>query len=277
MSLLRSKATRVFYSDNGTLSDKTEELRTWGTPNFTFSFVAAEDAIYIGRPHAFNHLYVAIATANSGGGSMTVQYWNGDAWASFTDLVDETAAFNASGFLQWEPLRLEWQREETQYITGLTSLTFEKQLYWVKITLSANSSANTSLRAVSKLLSDDRLFSSLYPEITNYYPSGQTDFLPQHELAKDAIVTDLINQGVIDYEDQIKSPDDLMLAATYRCAQMILEPIPGDERLGEVKKAMAKNAKDTLRTSSLSLDKNQNESLDVDEEDPGASGQMATR
>jgi hypothetical protein len=269
MSLLRSKAIRVFYSDNGALSDKTEECRTWGTPNFTFSWVAAQDALYIGKPHKFNNVYLAIATVNTNPTVLTARYWDGSAWVPFTDTVDETSGLSASGFLQWEE-KAAWVKEKPSLITGIDTLTFEQELYWVKITLSADTSASTSIKAIKQLLSDDRLLTTIHPEIMNYLPTGQADWMVQHELAYDVVVNDLIMSGAISYAEQIKNVEDYLLAASYKCVKLILDPIPGDERIKEVRDRMEINYKSALRKSAASIDTNKNEVLDdPDEVEPG--------
>lgn len=266
MSLLRSKATRVFFSDNGVLSDHTESMRTWGDPKLTFSWIASQDALYIGRTHKFNYTYVATSTINTTPGVMSMSYWDGAGWEPFTDLLDETSSFSASGFITWEE-KSAWQKEKPSMITGLTSLTFEQELFWVKVTLSADSSASTAITAIKQLLSDDRLMSTIHPEILQYLPTTQTNFFPQHELAKDSIVNDLIMSGTISYEDQIKNPEDYILAASYKTISLILAPIPGDERIDVVKKEMASNYSMALRKSAASIDVDKDEILNETEKE----------
>lgn len=268
MTLLRSKATRIFYSQAGTLSDQTELLRNWTTPNFTPVFNAVADAIYIGRFHKFNYLYVALARSSTVSSVMTAQYWNGKAWVAFTDFLDETEGLKASGFLTWEE-KDEWVKAKPADITGLTSMASNQELYWIKVTLSASPSVGTSIRSIKKILSDDRLMATIHPEILNFLPEDQEDFLPQHELAKDTIVNDLIMSGTISYEDQIKNPENYLLAASYKCAELVLAPIAGDERLIGVKDIMAANYKAALRKSSADLDTDKNEVLDEKEKEPG--------
>lgn len=275
MSLLRSKAIRVFYSDNGTLSDKTETLRTWGSPNFTFSWVGAEDALYIGRPHKFSNFYVAMTTPSVLTPVMTAYYWDGTAWVAFTDILDETAGFSASGFIQWEE-KGQWQKKKPSEITGLTSLTFEEELYWIKLTLATDTTASTVMRALQFLLSDDRLMVTIHPEVMNYLPTGFTDWLPQHELAKNSIVNELIVNGQMAYEEQIKNVEDWILACTYRCIELILDPIVGDERLVLVKETMKDHAKRAIRLSAASIDTNKNEILDPSEADLQFVGSIRT-
>lgn len=278
MSLLRSNSMKVILSDNGVLTDYSEEARTWANPAISLSWVAAEDALYIGRPHQFNFLYVNVSTANSSPSALTVSYWNfsNRTWTPFTDLVDETGGLATSGFISWQEqseldagTSIIWDKDDPARITGLDSLTWKRELFFVKITLASNSSAATKIQAIKTLLSDDRLMTVIHPEIMEYLPSGETTFLKQHELAKDEIVNFLIVKGLISYEEQMKNPDDWILPATYKCLSLILAPISGDERLTQLKKDFAARANETLLMSAGSIDRNKSETLEKAEKEPG--------
>lgn len=271
MSLLRSKSSRVILSDNGVLSDKTEALRTWGAPAVAHAFVAAEDALYIGRAHKFQNTYSTKTAPAVGASTMTGSYWNGSAFIPLSSFLDETDGFATDGFLQWED-RAEWQKGSKLTIPELSTLGFDVELFWIKLTLSANSTL--SLRAIVPLFSDDRLMQSIFPEIINYLPSGATDFLPQHEVAFQRIAQDLIQSGRISYVEQLKNVEDWMLPATYKAIVLILEPIIGDENLRKVKDDMEDNYKQTLLSASGSLDINKNEKLDPAEEEPANYGSI---
>lgn len=386
MSLLRSKATRIFHSDNGVLRDITEQMKTWGDPAMAFpSWVAAEDALYLGAIHKFNTRYIHIPSATvptkevqrltfsaapasgyfeieldgqvtqalpynatlgairnaindllnisgagvtgsyasgidvtfgdldagkdlplmsvthtlkdgsavaitvtpsqttagaaeavpAGNSILKAQYWNNSQWVDFDLFLDETNGFSRSGFVQWEE-RIEWIKRETESIPELSTLKFREyidQHYWVKLTFLSNPSAFT-LQAIKSLFSDDRSMEAIYPEIMQYLPVGKTNFLEQHELAKNYIVAHLIAKNVIQYEDQLKNLDQWALPATYKAISLILDPIPGDERLAEVKKTMRANAEKTMLGIAASIDKDKNETLELHEREQGASSFM---
>lgn len=262
---------RVIWSDNGVLSDKTEDARTWGNPAIAAPFVAAEDALYIGRPYAFNYLYLQMATGNATAAGMSVSYWDAiaSAWKPFSDLTDETDALAKSGFVHWKEsvdlasgVSINWAKKAPAAVSGLESLTTKQELFWIRIKLSADASAGTSIQAIKTLLSDDRLMEVAFPEILRYLPNGETSFLKQHELAKDAIVNYLIVKGLISYEEQLKNPEDWMLAATYKCIELVLAPIAGNPELAAVKNDMATKAKDHMLMSAASIDTNKNQVLD---------------
>jgi hypothetical protein len=274
MSLLRSKSTRVFFSDNGTLSDLSEHTRTWGTPNAVIPWVAVEDALYLGLPHKYSFLYFAMSVANTLTSTLSVSYWDkSEAWVLFTDLLDETDGFKLSGFMTWEEKR-DWIPKKPADVMGLSSLTSQEQLYWVKIVASSNLDITTSIRTIMRLFSDDRLMTTIHPEIMNYLPSAQTDFLPQHELAKTELVTYLVRSALIKHEFQIKNPEDWILPATYKCIDLVLTAIPGDERIDKVKEDMRTRYVESMKLAAASLDDNENEVLDVNEIDPGFGGSI---
>jgi hypothetical protein len=106
---------------------------------------------------------------------------------------------------------------------------------------------------------------SAHPEIMEYLPAGETSFLKQHELAALEITNELIVRGKIKHFDQIKRPDDFLVAATYKCIEIIFRSIPGDERLEKVKIDSEKKASRALDLVFSSIDSNQNESLDLSE------------
>ena len=115
-------------------------------------------------------------------GLLTCAYWsNVGAWTSFVDVVDETDGFSRSGFIVWENMAQNWVKKKPADISGITSYAHEVELYWVKFTLADNPTAAVLIDAVKFLLSDDRYLNSVFPGIQNYIPSGQTDFMPQHE------------------------------------------------------------------------------------------------
>lgn len=270
MSLLRSKAMRVFTSVGGILADQTEAARTWDAPALPAP-IQVGDYLYIGKNHAFNHLYVAMDTPNSNTGTLSCQYWTGAFWKDATSFMDETQGLSVSGFLSMPEYdeNYAWEKWYTNRIPELATIGINSLLFWIRYKISSPASIDTAIGSVKTLFSDDRLMTTIYPEVMNYLPATQANFYPQHELAKDSIVNECIVKGLIDYEEQIKNPDEWMLAATYRCIELILDPIPGDDRLNIVKKEMARKAEKAILTSAASLDRDKNEHEDLDEREPG--------
>jgi hypothetical protein len=259
----------------GVLTDQTEALRTWGAPSAPVPLTAS-DYIYVGKDHAFNNLYFSVATPNTNAGTIKAELWTGAVWVPITSLQDETAGFSQSGFITWPETfeNFNWLRQFSYLVDVIKTTGIQTELFWMRYSITADASAGTALQVIKTLFSDDRLMTTIHPEIMRYLPSGQTDFLRQHELAKDSIVNYLMIKGLISYEEQIKDPDQWMLAATYKCIEIILAPIPGDARLDQVKKDMAQKAHDTMTMSAASIDTQKHEHLGPDSKDPGRQGHL---
>lgn len=274
MSLLRSKSTRVYsVPSSGPAVDVTEAMRTWGGPTALVSFASATAAVYIGRAHKFNNRYLSIKNGAVASAQLVAEYWNGSTWNAFENFSDETDGLQASGFLTWEE-RPEWLKATVSQIM-VAPLAGTEPLYWIRLRLLVAPVAAVELEAVKCVFSDDRLLTSIHPEILQYLPAGKTNFMEQHELAKDAIVAEMIKKGVIAYEEQIKDVEQWLLCASYKCASIILAAIPGDERLAAVKKEMDEQYNVTRPELAASLDTNQSENLDAAEKDPQWHGSIS--
>lgn len=276
MSLLRSKAARIYLSQAANPPvDLTEPLRSWKAPDAVItSWAASTDAIYIGRPHKFNNRYISMGAANADQASLIVEYWNGSTWNSFTDLDDETNGFKSSGFIAWEE-KPEWVKAPSTALPALASLGHKEMMFWIRLRLSANSISGFTVGAIKMLLSDDRSMQAIHPEVMQYLPSGQADFLPQHELAKDSIVAEMIRKGVISYEEQIKDIEQWMLAASYKCVSVILSVIPGDKNLAAVAEAMDDAYDKTRPELAATIDTNKNEIADASEKEQPWQGSIS--
>lgn len=284
MSLLRVNETKAFLASLGALTDVSEKLRTFEGSPLAVEWSATNSAIYLGYRHKFNHRYVKVKTPSVSGAVMSVDYWDGSAWSSFNQITDETSGFNRSGFITWDEPS-EWVSDSYANVPALSSVSSAEKMYWVRITLSEDNApdVDTEIEAIQFVLSDDRALAAIYPEIMNYLPSGKTDFLEQHEQAKNLIVTELKVKGLIAYQEQIKNPDDWFMAASYKALEVIFAAITGDERLDMAKEEFRKNAAKYIAISSAALDRDKSETLD-DDENPeaqsptaGVTGGWATR
>lgn len=215
MSLIRRNVTR-------TIKNSTETTAQSSTPaSSALAFnLQTTDAFYVGynKPFACRHFNLAVV--NSVSSTVSVKYWDGTTWTAVEDLVDQTTGFTASGFISWVNAN-DW----TLY--ALTPVT-DVELYWVKITVSVNLHASTSLQSVLNLFSDDNLLRAYYPELitdTRYLPSSRTDFMEQYLAAKDLVVTRLKQSRILDDESQIIDPNEVAVAATHAAAWIIQSPI----------------------------------------------------
>lgn len=221
---------RILYSDNGTISEWTTELEKYQTGSQTFSYVAGEDAIYIGSLYPFNHKYFKVGgTPNAESASISIQYWDGDEFVSVVNIVDETASGGASlaqsGFITFTPDEDKiWGLEHTEDITELSTVKIYN-MYWLKITFSADLTASTILSWIGQKFSDDDDLGSEYPELVRSamltaFESGKTDWEEQHVRAAEILIKDLIEANVIDNRNQILVRDKFRLAAVSKCAEL---------------------------------------------------------
>ena len=110
---------RVFFGDNGTLSDNTIEARSSDTIDIVM--VAAEDYIYIGSWDPMNSFFVEVDTANTNDSVMSIQYWSNTAWKDAVDILDGTKAagktFAQTGIVQFIPDRdLDYFRSDILHV-----------------------------------------------------------------------------------------------------------------------------------------------------------------
>lgn len=222
---------RVFYSDNGVLTDIGTNLNNYHSGVYSFSYVAGEDSIYIGSQVPFNHLYFKLgAVPNAITCNFMFAYWDGKSFVNAIDVVDETQAIKQSGFVTWSTTKSKsWTRNDTNYggsqITGLTSLDIY-DLYWLKLDFSASLTASVELAwignkfAVDADLKDEHI-DLTRPSFISAFETGKTDWEPQHIRAAELIIEDLIAKNLIRERGQILKREELKSAAIKRVAHLI--------------------------------------------------------
>jgi hypothetical protein len=269
---------RIFYSDNGTLTDYSVNLQNFHSGTDAFTFVAAEDAFYIGARMPFNHLYFKMdgTNVNANASVMTVSYWDSGNWRDAVELIDETASSGKSlaqsGYITWTPDKsYGWCREDTNYsgnsITGLTSVEIY-DLYWLKITFSADLTANTAFSWVGQKFSDDNDLGSEYSDLARStmiaaFETGKTTWEEQHIRAAKIIATDLIANGIIMERDQILDRYDFQFVAVSKVAEIAYGGM-GDDYKDD--KLIARNEYERRLNAALPrIDKDSNGREDVGE------------
>lgn len=219
MSVLNRNVTRTILN----ATETTEKTNTVASSALAFPMTTS-DFFYLGFKERFTTRYFYFSTANINVCALTVEYWNGSAWAAVEDLVDQTLGFTRSGFISWI--------NNTDWHTSTQAPINDLKLYWIRVKVSANLSAGTQLQALLNLFSDDVLLRAYYPEIVDdsrYLPPGRTDFIEQHKAAKDLVVLRLTQMKSIEKESQIIEVNEVAVAATHACAYLILNPIAVDE------------------------------------------------
>jgi hypothetical protein len=255
--MLYRNLTRTFLNT----TEKTLETRSIeGTP---LSFVmTTTDTFYLVSRHRFATRYFYFATPSTGSRTLTVQYLSGESgtWTAVEDLIDETIGFTQSGFISWaipDENAPDWLY--TKAASPITALASE-ELYYLRIKVSGNCSAGTSLQAVLNLFSNDTMLAVFYPELvsdTRWLPSGQTNFVPQHNAAKNLVVTRLIQKKVIQGEQHIIDISELHAAACHACAYLILAPLARDEATTIQKNSALSAMEAEISQANFSIDSNE--------------------
>lgn len=265
------KNQRIIWDDNGTLTDVSKELNDVYAQDVTFALVAADDKLYIGSDLPFNHRYFLVNTANDEAATVSsVEIWDGSAWQAAVDVVDETLSSGStlakSGIIRWVVDRNKsWGQESTtEDIAELATLKIY-DLYWVRLTFSANLAAGTKLRYVGHKFSDDNDFKAMYPDllvsdIKTAFESGKTNWDEQHIAASEAVIKELRRKKLLWSPNQVLDPDQFREASAYKCAEIIYS-VFGDDYEDQRKLAGARFYKE-LDVPNLSLDKNENGKLD---------------
>jgi hypothetical protein len=224
---------RFIYSNNGTLQNYTEEINNYHSGETALTFVAAEDAIFIGSNLPFNHIYVKMgSTVNANASTMSVSLWDGSDFNAVAELVDGTDCFSQSGFIEFTPDKNEsWSMEDTVdasgngLITGLGDVTIYDK-YWLKITVSADLTADLTIGWLGQIFSNDDDLGSEYQEllasdILAAIETGKTDYQEQAVRATGVIIGDLKRKRTLWSANQILERENLMLASVSKVAEII--------------------------------------------------------
>lgn len=268
---------RVLFSDNGTLSDISRPLAKYRSGESSFTFVATDDAIYIGSLLPFNHLYFKLGSnVNANASEVSIKTYNGSEFVPVVNIVDETAVSGASlaqsGFIQWLTDQNEsWEREDTSndgvsIITELGSVTIYDK-YWLEIKFSNDLTA-VDLQWLGQIFSDDDDLRSEYPDLLRSnvlaaFESGKTDWQEQHARAAELIAKDLVSKRIIDRKEQIVDRDAYKLASVSKVAELIFKSF-GDDYIND--RTAARQEYDARMNKAIyNVDKDKDARLDVDE------------
>jgi len=188
----QNNLSSVVFDDNGTQVGISFYMASFGRDSYVFPLVAAQDSLYFGRYKPFDALFTEMKVANTANSTMAIEYWDGSAWTDVASLMDDTNGFKRSGFVQWQKPS-EWAKNT---VNG-------EELYWVRLTFSADLLITTEIQGMGLLFSDDQDLNGVYPGIISYLNNTETTFVLRHENSRNLIVEDIRNRGFI------KSPSGL--------------------------------------------------------------------
>jgi len=258
---------RVFYSDNGVLTDYSVEAQN-NADTIPLELVAGQDYVYVGQYFPFNNLFFQLDTANTVVSVMSAQYWDGKVWRDAVDFIDSTKLLGKTlarnGVIQWSPDRNNsWLKTEDTTDRGapteLSTLEIY-ELHWMRLKVSVSLSAGTIIKDLGYAFTANHMLSSIDPEINEYLvPWGgvsKTNWDEQIQLASNHVVADLRSRGLVVAPGNVLRFDDVSLATAYRTLQIIYS------RLGEAfaprKQDAQENYEKLLNLKGFTFDTNRN-------------------
>lgn len=264
---------RIIFSDNGSVTDWSLELNRFDSGQVTFSFVSAEDYIFIGSIMPFNSFYVNVGTtANAASSAIGIATWDGTQFRNAEDIIDQTSTLGTSGIIKFTPDRERvWQREHTNYggqtVTGLSSFKIYDH-YWARISFTNNLTNSVNIKFIGQRFCDDTDLGSEYPMLNrqvvrNAFSSNLANFNEQAIRASDYVIQDLRRSNIIWHPGMILDTSELKLATVHKLAEIIFNAL-GDDYNDQRDDARVQYKK-TLNTNFLTVDKDQNAIADLAE------------
>jgi len=240
------KNQRFIFNDNGTEYDYSVELDDYLSTSAVLPIVASEDKIYIGSDLPFTSKYFIVDTANSLSSSLSIDIWYNNDWESVVDLLDGTSSggktLAQSGLIQWKTNKDKgWNVATDSSDVDGVSASGMYDLYWIRISCSADISDTTSLKYVGyKFSEDDELF-SIYPtlndpDLQEAFASEQTDWQNQSLSASQAIIMELQASNIAFSPAQLMNVEKFKMANIHKTAHIIYSGI-GENYSAEAAKA----------------------------------------
>lgn len=227
-----SQWIRVFFSDNGTLTDKSIEAQDGS--DMAFPAVAAEDYIYVGQYFPFNNLFIEMDTPNVTASLMSTEYWDGKQWRASVDILDGTkllgATLGRSGVIQFAPNRqYKWNiiqdTSETNHTPAQLQTLTIYDLYWMRMKVSANLDAGTIIKKISYAFTTNQLMQGIDPEINEYLSAwggvSKINWNEQIILASQHLVADFKARQLVVAPGNIVRFDDIALPVAYRTVALV--------------------------------------------------------
>ncbi len=264
---------RIIKNVAGTLTDLSGSLNNYYSATSNVG-IETTDYIYIGQRFPFNSFYSKSGVVNEEAAALSIDLWDGNEWIGAAEVIDETDAFSASGYITFTPKKNEqWVADDTQdtnakeIITGLGDLIIYDN-YWCRISTSVNLTAGTTLQWVGNLFSNDDDLGSEYTELLNSnlmaaIESGKTGYEEQHVKAASILISDLVSRKVIDNSAQILERDILIDMAVTKCAELIFRLL-GDDYTDD-RESTRKEYESRIKRDIYLVDANNNARLDKQE------------
>ena len=266
-------SNRIIYSNNTVLSDISLAVSDYKASSETLAIIAAEDYLYIGGDLPFNHRYIDVTTANDLASVVSVSIWDGVNWTAAVDVIDETSvagvSFARSGIVRWTTDRnSSWGQEgTTENISGLTTVKVY-DMYWVRLSFSADLKSTTAINYVGHRFSSDEDLGSRYPDLTlattkAAFTVGKTDWDDQGFAAAEEIILRLRKENKFFSANQILNPEMFNQASIHKVAQIIYNAFGDDYK--DNRDAAKKDFLESFDGISFDLDRDMDGKLDFNE------------
>lgn len=220
----------------------------------------------------FNHRWFEVSVVNATTGAVsTIELWDGSQWQAMVDVIDQTSVAGVtlarSGAISWVPerTRTAWNRQDTtENISDLSTLKIY-DMYWVRMTFSANWDLTTALQFIGHRFSNDTDLAAEYPELSQSalktaYTAGKTTWNDQHLTAADQLIRDLRSNNIIVSKSQILDAERLRMPAIHLTASIIYRALGKgyeDQRVEALR-----SYKTAMNDRYFNIDLNQNAKLD---------------
>lgn len=188
----------VTIDDDGVQTGIGFYMVSFGRDAYPLPMVAADDLLYYGLYKPFNALYVEMGVASVITTTLSLEYWNGAAWAALENVLDDTSAFKRSGFIQWDKPS-DW---------ATTTVNAEER-FFIRLAPAANLSVTTTVQGINIVFSDDQDLNGVYPGISAYLNAAETSFILRHENSRNLIVQEVRNRGFTKYAAESLRYDQL--------------------------------------------------------------------
>lgn len=224
---------RVLWDSAGTIFDVSADLNDFRRGSYVLPIASATDALYIGTELPFNHKFFDVSVPNAEESAITVELWNGTEWKTAIDLRDGTSlaakTFAQDGTISFvpDPDFSNWHCEDDSTdIPDLASGPRIVDLYWAKISFSADLTSTCALSYVGDVFSDDDDLDDYYPDLAKQnlktaFATGKTNWQAQAFAAGEEIVRDLKRQAVLRRREQIMDTTLLTIPSIHKTASII--------------------------------------------------------
>lgn len=167
-------------------TDISSSCHDYSRDTVSVTMTATTSHVYVGFKKPINSIYIDFTTPNTNTSVLSVAYYNGSAFTSVSNLLDDSNGLSRSGFIQWSRPTLS----TTEYSTAVNSTS----LYWYRLTLSVTSSAMV-INGISFLFADDQDLKQEVPEIADSnHLAGKTSHILTHVAVRNQIIQDLRNK-----------------------------------------------------------------------------------